>query len=163
MSRKDLLPAAGPVLTLRQALYRAARDYRGGMGALALAIGLDPEEMAKRLNPTDNRPMRPEIIEEILFVTRDMRILEALGRQAAALCFVPVPVASLRDAMAASSEALERMAKLMRGVGEAVADQRWEDHEIAELRYHAEKVVCQVMGIVAGAEQAKEAHIHGHH
>ena len=28
MSRKDLLPDAGPVFDLRQALYRAGRDYR---------------------------------------------------------------------------------------------------------------------------------------
>lgn len=30
MSRKDLLPDAGPVFDLRQALYRAGRDYKGG-------------------------------------------------------------------------------------------------------------------------------------
>ncbi len=156
MSRKDLLPAAGPVLTLRQALYRAARDYRGGMGALALAIGLDPEEMAKRLNPTDVRPMRPEIIEEILFVTHDMRILEALGRQVSAIWFKPVPVASLPDALAAAGDAMERLGQLMRGMSAAVADQRWEAHEVAQLRYHAEIVVRQVLGMVAGAEQAME-------
>lgn len=29
MSRKDLLPDAGPVFDLRQALYRAGRDCKG--------------------------------------------------------------------------------------------------------------------------------------
>ena len=35
MSRMDLLPDAGQVLSLRQALYRAGRDYKGGVTALA--------------------------------------------------------------------------------------------------------------------------------
>ena len=79
MSRRDLLPDAGPVLSLRQALYRASRDYRGGQNALALTMGVPADELAKRLNPNDSRPLKPEWIEEILTLTLDMRILDALG------------------------------------------------------------------------------------
>ena len=86
MSRRDLLPDAGPVLSLRQALYRASRDYRGGQNALALTMGVPADELAKRLNPNDSRPLKPEWIEEILTLTLDMRILDALGNAAAAWC-----------------------------------------------------------------------------
>ena len=58
MSRRDLLPDAGPVLSLRQALYRASRDYRGGQNALALTMGVPADELAKRLNPNDSRPLK---------------------------------------------------------------------------------------------------------
>lgn len=59
---------------------------------------------------------------------------------------------------------LKAVAKLLDEVGSYVgsladgaADDAWEAHEVAELRYHAERVISKVLGIVAGAEQAMEA------
>jgi len=49
MSRTDLLPDAGPVLSLRQALYRAGRDYKGGIPSLAHDLGMDLDALQKKL------------------------------------------------------------------------------------------------------------------
>src|SRR5690554_5058673 len=94
MSRKDLLPAGSVQLNVRQALYRASRDYPGGQFALALTLGISPDDLGKRVNPNDTRPIRPELIEEIVEATRDVRLLNALVRPAGALAFVPAAVSA---------------------------------------------------------------------
>ena len=53
MSRSDLLPGAGPVLSVAQALYRAGRDYKGGVTALALEMGVDYDSLQKKLHIID--------------------------------------------------------------------------------------------------------------
>lgn len=161
MSRKDLLPDLGPVLSLRQALYRASRDYPGGQNALALSMGVPADELAKRLNPTDTRPIRPELIEEIIGLTRDPRLLAALMRPAGAVSFVPVPVNATRDALRALGGLLETEAEFVVSLHGGAADGRWEAHEVEALRYHANRVVSAVLGIVAGAALAMEGHADG--
>ncbi|SDS02648.1 hypothetical protein SAMN05216198_1015 [Halopseudomonas litoralis] len=157
MSRKDLLPDAGPVLTLRQALYRACRDYRGGINAVALMMGIDPDALAKAVNPNDSRPMRPEWIEEILTMTGDTRLIAALVRPAGAIAFIPEPVT-------ADAATLRALAGTCRAKGDFVeslhlgsADGVWQPHEVALLKHHAAGLISSILSIVAGAEQAMEA------
>lgn len=161
MSRRDLLPDAGPVLTLRQALYRACRDFRGGITAVAIITGIDADALAKAINPNDNRPIKPEWIEEVLAVTGDARLIAALVRPAGAIGFMPQPVV-------ASSQALRSLASVCRAKGDFIesihsgtADSRWERHEVAELKHHASELISTILGIVAGAEQAMEGQRHG--
>lgn len=153
MSRKDLLPDAGLALNLRQALYRASRDYVGGQNALALSMGVPCDELAKRLNPTDVRPIKPEWIEEILALTHDARLLDALVRSAGAFAFVPEPVPATQDALKALGALLQEEAGFVISLHGGAADGIWEVHEVAKLRYHASRMVSAVLGIVAGAEQ----------
>lgn len=161
MSRRDLLPDAGPVLTLRQALYRACRDYRGGISAVAITLGIDADALAKAINPNDSRPIKQEWIEEILATTLDPRLIAALVRPAGAIGFMPQPVA-------ASNQALRSLASVCRAKGEFIdsihagtADNHWETHEVAQLKHHASELVSTILGIVAGAEQAMEEQRHG--
>lgn len=156
MSRRDLLPDLGPALSLRQALYRASRDYPGGQNRLALDMGITPDDLAKRLNPTDSRPIRPELIEEIISLTRDQRLLAALMRPAGAVSFVPVPADASRDALKALGDLLQHEAEFVGSLHAGAADGEWEVHEVEELRYHANRVVSAVLGIVAGAALAME-------
>lgn len=157
MSRRDLLPDAGPVLNLKQALYRACRDYRGGINAVALMMGVDPDQLAKAINPNDCRPIRPEWIEEILTITGDTRLLAALVRPAGAIAFIPV-------AVSATTKTLRALAGTCRAKGEFVeslhlgsADGVWHAHEVAQLQHHASELIASILSIVAGAEQAMEA------
>lgn len=156
MSRKDLLPANNVQLNVRQALYRASRDFPGGQFALALNLGISPDDLGKRVNPNDTRPIKPELIEEIIETTRDPRLLAALVRPAGAVAFVPTAVgagdASLKSVAALLIEVSDYVSSLAGGA----ADDKWKAHEVAELRYHAERVIGQVLGIVAGAELAME-------
>lgn len=160
MSRKDLLPGAGLALNLRQALYRASRDYVGGQNALALSMGVSADELAKRLNPADCRPIKPEWIEEILAITRDTRLLDALVRPACAVAFVPTPVPATKDALRALGNVLHEESDFVISLHSGGADGVWEPHEVAQLRYHANRMISVVLGIVAGAEMLEGA-IHG--
>ena len=156
MSRKDLLPAGGVQLNVRQALYRASRDYPGGQFALALTLGISPDDLGKRVNPNDTRPIRPELIEEIVEATRDVRLLNALVRPAGALAFVPAAVAAGDASLKSVAVLLAEVSAYVGSLADGSADDTWRPHEVAELRYHAERVVSQVLGIVAGAELAME-------
>lgn len=156
MSRKDLLPAGGVQLNVRQALYRASRDYPGGQFALALTLGVSPDDLTKRVNPNDTRPIRPELIEEIVEATRDARLLNALVRPAGALAFVPAAVDSGDASLKSVAVLLAEVSDYVRSLADGSADAAWKAHEVAELRYHAERVIGQVLGIVAGAELAME-------
>ncbi|RRV18109.1 phage regulatory CII family protein [Pseudomonas saudiphocaensis] len=154
MSRKDLLPGAGPVLNTRQALYRATRDAEGGQLRVALDIGMDPDELSKRVNPTGNRPIHPEFLEEIVSTTRDPRLLAALVRPAGAVAYVPVPVPATREALMGLAQVMRANGDFVQSLHEGAADNRWLPHEVEALRYHANQVVAQLLGIVAGAELA---------
>lgn len=156
MSRKDLLPDAGPALNLRQALYRAARDYRGGMNALALTLGVSPDELAKRLNPTDNRPIRAELIEEIIGATRDARLLDALMRPAEAVWYQVQAVDASRDTMQALGRTLDKTGSFVASLAAGGADGRWDAGEVAELEAHGLALIRKLLGIMGGARAALE-------
>lgn len=163
MSRKDLLPGAGPVFNVRQGMYRATRDAYGGQTGVALTIGRDPDELNKLVSPNSTRPIQPELLEEIVAVTRDPRLLAALVRPAGALAFIPQPVPATRDALAALSALLKTESEFVGSLSEGAADGAWEAHEVERLRYQAHRLIGSVLGIVAGAEMAlgEEAVCHG--
>lgn len=156
MSRKDLLPAGNVQLNVRQALYRASRDFPGGQFALALTLGISADDLGKRVNPNDTRPIRPELIEEIVEATRDVRLLNALVRPAGAMAFVPEAVSTGDASLKSVAMLLDSMSTYVRSLADGSADDDWKAHEVAELRYHAEQLIGQVLGIVAGAELAVE-------
>ncbi len=157
MSRRDLLPDAGPVLNLRQALYRASRDYRGGQTALALTMGVAADELGKRLAPNDDRPIKPEWVEEILTITGDMRILDALAHARGGVVWHEVePVSANRDSLLALGRYLQEEAGFVSSVAEGAADGKWERGEVERLEKHGFALVRQLMGIMAGARAAME-------
>lgn len=154
MSRKDLLTAGNVQLNVRQALYRASRDFPGGQFALALTLGISPDDLGKRVNPNDTRPIRPELIEEIVEATRDVRLLNALVRPAGAVAFIPAAVAAGDASLKSVAVLLDEVSSYVRSLADGSADDDWKEHEVAELRYHAERLVSSVLGILAGAELA---------
>lgn len=154
MSRKDLLTAGNVQLNVRQALYRASRDFPGGQFALALTLGISPDDLGKRVNPNDTRPIHPELIEEIVEATRDVRLLNALVRPAGAAAFIPAAVAAGDASLKSVAVLLDEVSSYVRSLADGSADDDWKEHEVAELRYHAERLVSSVLGILAGAELA---------
>jgi hypothetical protein len=160
MSRTDLLPGTGPVLDLRQALYRACRDYRGGITADALPMGVDSDALTKALSPKLCRPIRPERIEELVANTQDPRLLAALVRPAGAVAYVPSPVPATRETLQALGRLLQAEAEFVLSLHSALADGQWERHEVETMRFHGNRVVGKVIGIIAGAEQSLEVN-HG--
>jgi hypothetical protein len=161
MSRKDLLSGCGPALDLRQALYRACRDYRGGINAVALTMGIESDALAKALSPSDSRPIRAEWIEEIVTITKDQRLLAALVRPAGAVAFVPVPVKATADALKALSEMLKSESDFVGSLHKGAADAVWKPSEVVDLELHANVLIAQILSIVEGARQEQEGASHG--
>lgn len=157
MSRTDLLPDAGPVLTIRQALYRAGRDYRGGVTGLALDLGMDLDALQKKLKfDFEARWPTPDELEEIIGASQDPRLLDALMRPAGAVWFKPTPVPATKDALKAVGELLQKEGEFVGSLHSGAADNVWQPHEVALLEHHGNEVIRAVLGIMAGARAAME-------
>lgn len=158
MSRTDLLPDAGPVLPLRQALYRAGRDYKGGLTALAFALVMDADAIQKKLHPTEERRWpTPDELEEIIRETANPLLLDALVRPAGAVWYKPVPVPATQEALKAVGAMLARAGHFVGTMHAGAADNVWEPHEVAALEKAGNDVIREVLGIIAGARAAMEA------
>lgn len=162
MSRTDLLPDAGPVLSLRQALYRAGRDYKGGITSLAHDLGMDLDALQKKLKLDEERRWpTPDELEEIITFTQDSRLLDALLRPAGAVWYRPIPVPATQDALKAVGELLQKEGQFVGSLHNGAADNVWQPHEVALLEHHGNEVIRAVLGIMAGARASMEARDHG--
>lgn len=157
MSRTDLLPGAGPVLPLRQALYRAGRDFKGGITGLAHSLQVDPEALQKKLKwDFEGRWPSPDELEDVIRETGDSRLLDALMRPAGAVWFKPTPVPATKDALKAVGELLQKEGEFVGSLHSGAADNVWQAHEVALLEHHGNEVIRAVLGIMAGARAAME-------
>ena len=162
MSRTDLLPGAGPVLSLRQALYRAGRDFTGGFTRLAFEMVLEQDTLQKKLNLDEERRwLNPDELEEVIRLTADPRLLDALMRPAGAVWYRPEPVPATREALKAVGKLLEEAGEFVSTLHSGTADNVWELHEVQLLEQRGMDVVRQVLAITAGARKAMEGTVHG--
>lgn len=162
MSRIDLLPGAGPVLTLRQALYRAGRDYRGGITKLAFDMGLEVDTLQKKLHHNEERRWpTPDELEEIVQWTADPRLLDALVRPAGAVWYRPEPVPATNDALKAVAKLLEESGEFVGSLHDGASDNVWTPAEVLNLEQRGMDVIRQVLSIMAGARQAMEDRCNG--
>ena len=145
------------MLSLRQALYRASRDYQGGQNALALSMGVSADELQKRVSPADGRPIKAEWVEEILSITRDPRLLQAIGAAYSGVVWYEVePVVPSRDSLLGLGRFLTKEAGFVTSLADGAADGRWEKNEVEALETHGMELVRQLLGMMAGARAAME-------
>ncbi|MCU1722412.1 phage regulatory CII family protein [Pseudomonas sp. 5P_5.1_Bac1] len=162
MSRTDLLPGAGPVLTLRQALYRAGRDFTGGFTRLAFEMVLDQDTLQKKLNLDEERRwLNPDELEDVIRLTSDPRLLDALVRPAGAVWYRPEPVPATNEALRAVGKLLDEAGEFVGTMHDGAADNIWELHEVQLLEQRGMDVIRQVLAIMAGARKAMEDGAHG--
>lgn len=162
MSRTDLLPDAGPVLSLRQALYRAGRDFRGGITSLAQSMVMDLDTLQKKLKLDEERRwLNPDELEDVIGITQDDRLLDALVRPAGAVWYRPVPVPATQDALKAVGELLQKEGAFVGSLHDGAADKVWQPHEVALLEHHGNEVIRAVLSIMAGARSAMEGRSNG--
>ncbi len=162
MSRIDTLPDAGPALSLRHALYRAGREYKGGITTLAFNMGMDLDALQKKLKHDEERRwLNPDELEEVLQWTSDKRVLDALGRAAGVVWYRPQPIPATNEQLKAVGQLLEEAAQFVSSMHEGAADNVWEPHEVQKLEACGMDVIRQVLAITAGARQAMEDQAHG--
>ena len=157
MSRIDLLPGAGPVLSLREALYRAGNDYKGGITALALDMDVKYDALQKKLKVDESRRwLNPDELEKVVSLTADPRLLDALVRPVGAVWYKPTPVPATKAALNAVGQLLHESGEFVCSMHDGIADNVWESHEVAILETRGMDVIREVLGIMAGARQAME-------
>lgn len=162
MSRIDTLPGTGLVLSLRQALYRAGRDYHGGITRLAFDMGIDIDALQKKLKHDEERRwLSPDELEEVLQWTADTRVLDALCRAAGVVWYRPEPVPATNEALKAVGKLLDEAGEFVSSMHEGAADNIWELHEVQNLEQRGMDVIRQVLAIMAGARQAMEDRTNG--
>lgn len=161
MSRSLQSPAAAPVLSLRKAIYRAAHDYRGGVTALALDMVVDYDGLQKKVkHDFEQRWLDPDELEEVIRLTANPLLLDALMRPAGMVWYKPEGVAPTKEALLAVSNLLHQAGLFVFSMHEGAADNVWEAHEVTSLEKSGADVIRAVLSIMTGARQAMEGRAH---
>ncbi|WP_432777600.1 hypothetical protein O4O02_23560 [Pseudomonas fortuita] len=162
MSRIDNQPDTSPALSLRHALWRAGREYKGGITTLAFEMGMDLDALQKKLKHDEERRwLSPDELEEFLQWTGDKRVLNALGRAAGVVWYRPQPIPATNEQLKAVGLLLREAAQFVSSMHEGAADNVWELHEVQKLEACGLDVIRQVLAITSGARQAMEDQFNG--
>ncbi|XKE45729.1 phage regulatory CII family protein [Halomonas organivorans] len=143
------------VLPLDLALYHAAREYPGGVKAVAATFGLNPTTLQHKLSPT-HQPHVPNIadLEAVLATTLDDRILDAIGEIADGAIWVR-PDACQAEGTADLIEVIgvlhDKLGKMLNSVSETTRDGIVDDREQAELRKRARQLLQAVLALELAA------------
>lgn len=147
------------VLPLNLSLYHAARDYPGGVKAVAAVHGLNATTLQHKLSPTQPSHT-PNIfdLEAILDTTRDTRILDSLGEIAGG-CLWVCPLerresprsCEQRDVLDHLATIHERLGEMITSVRNSIEDGVVDDHERAELRKRARQTMEAVLTLELAA------------
>lgn len=158
MGRSHLLPDAGEVLDLHQAVYCAVRDYRGGLTAVAAVMATNYGTLQKKLSiVNDTHHVSLADFEQIVSIVDDPRIDSAYARLRGKMLYQPAQVDATHDALKSLSEVLGAAAKFVESLQHGAADKLWDLHEVAELEHFGNELIGKILGIVAGAHEEMEA------
>lgn len=162
MSRINTLHGVGPVYSVRQALSAAGRNYDGGITRLAFEMVIDYDTLQKKLKHDEERRwLTPDELEDIIRLTADPCLLDALMRPAGAVWYRPVPVPATHEALKAVGKLLDEAGEFVSSMHDGAADNIWELHEVLRLEQRGMDVIRQVLGIMAGARQSMEDSANG--
>lgn len=142
------------VLPLHLSLYHAARDYQGGIKAVAAVHGLNPTTLQHKLSPT-HEPHKANIddLEAVLSVTRDPRILDSIGEMVNCVWICPDDYADgdTIQLLAAIGGLHERLGKLIEGITTSAEDGVIDPAERKQLRKLTRRLVEGVLGLEMAA------------
>jgi hypothetical protein len=127
----------GGILTPQLACYHAAYDYPGGLPVVAVMMDKSPHTLRKKLDPgQDSHLLTLEEATHILRITKDPRILDAIGAEGDAVWFRPDEVASApadMDVLRTSTSLMERAVAVISELESALADGDIDAEERARL------------------------------
>ncbi|AHZ72619.1 hypothetical protein OU5_5540 [Pseudomonas mandelii JR-1] len=123
---------------------------------------LDNDTLQKKLKLDEERRwLNPDELEDVIRLTTDSRLLDALMRPAGAVWYRPVPVPATRDALKAVGKLLGETGEFVAAMHDGAADNVWELHEVIDLEKQGMDVIREILGIMAGARQAMEDRVNG--
>lgn len=158
MSRVDHFPEE-PGMSVEVAIYRAARDYRGGITALALEMGVNYNTLAHKLNP--QKKSHVLFVDEMLAIiriTRDQRILQALGQRMGFVHYDAARVQSREERLLAISRLHAVSSALTRAIAPFVSEtQTPTARDMAEMEHQGYLYLSCVLSIGAGAGLSRDA------
>lgn len=129
------------ILSLKQAVYQAAKAKRGVLGAIAEIYGLSYDSLALQVNPNrECHTLKPETIELVIEHTKDTRILDAVcSAHGNAGWFLLPDLSAQSDYMQNLGELGQRFGEMVNTAVTAHADGIIDDDEYAEIEksYHA--------------------------
>ncbi len=158
MSRSNRYDNLPRIPTLAVALYMAGRDYRGGIKALALEMGVDYNQLQKRLNPDQHaHKLTPEELVQVITVTQDSRILASVGQSTGTIFAQPVDVSTKRSATVAAGKLMSLSAEFV-SLSALFLDEATKPSEadVHALEYAGHKVCEMLVGMIAGAKMAQK-------
>lgn len=157
MGQRKQLEDTGVIHSLELACYHAVHDHPGGARAVAALFGWNPAVLQNKLNPTQvTHKVNAYELEEIVRLTKDPRILTAIGSAAEA---VFIPVAAV-DVPAGDLDVLERGNGMLTGATalinelvDALRDGDIDAREMGRIQQRAFELQQGLAGVVATAKQ----------
>lgn len=143
----------GGIHTPQMAVYHAVHSYKGGLPVVAAMMGNhpSPDTLRKKLDPDqDGHHLRLDEAVEILRITKDTRILDALCAEVGAVWFIPetVPAAPADlDVLHSSTALMKRAVQLISELECALRDGDIDETERARLDKHIMRLFQATHGI----------------
>lgn len=104
---------------LAEAIYLAGREYRGGITALAIDMGMDYNRLQAKLNPSKPDSLSPEELTKFLELACTNDILLALSAAGAGVGCFPLPMGTAGDRYRALSKISQSRSNLEALLAEA--------------------------------------------
>ncbi|QEW06336.1 phage regulatory CII family protein [Nitrincola iocasae] len=132
----------GGIHTPQMAFYHAVHSYKGGLPVIAAMMGITPslDTLRKKLDPDQNsHHLRLDQAMDILRITKDPRILDAICAEVEAVWFMPdtvPPAPADMDVLYSSTSLMKRSVQLISELECALRDGDINEDERARLDKH---------------------------
>lgn len=137
------------------AQYLAGREYRGGLKALSIDMGMDYDLLQAKLNPSKAQYLTPEELERFMALACSNDILLSISKASGSVAYRPIPMNSAADNYRALSLLSGKCSEIEGFVAEALEQ---EGTLTGTLYPRLEKLLLEyaqiVLGIVHGAQDS---------
>ena len=149
------------LLDLEEACFRAVKDRRGALGAIAQLNSLKLGTFSHQYNPDyTTHTLAPKNIEMIVHFTKDTRIVDAIcaahGR--VGWFHLPDPNCGAGEIMQSIGDMGQDFGSLMQTCMEALADGRISSDELSQLQKSGNQLISAVQGALEQARVKCETH-----
>ncbi|NRC34029.1 phage regulatory CII family protein [Pseudomonas aeruginosa] len=155
MSRVNHHAGVVGVPRLAVAQYLAGREYRGGLKALSIDMGMDYDLLQAKLNPSKAQYLTPEELERFMTLACNNDVLLSISKASGSVAYRPIPMNLAADKYRALSLLSGKCSEIEGFVAEALEQ---EGTLTGTLYPRLEKLLLEyaqiVLGIVHGAQDS---------